>query len=681
MTVADPLPLRGLAAVFDAVREAVIIRDGAGKVVGWNRAAETLYGWSAADILGCDADDMLHSRPRQAVHAAVWSGEISRTTANRAVVLVDARITPEHAEDGALLYTIETGRDVTEERPARIALEQSEYRYRNLFQAMTAAFWEVDVSGATPILTDIWASGVTDLEAYFAARPDKVRELMHATFVIDVNEHTVSQFGEGDRNVLIRDVELFWPEESYPQYVQVLLARLRGETHYTTEARVRTVSGRLVDVVFTACLGPELTDQGRIIFGAIDISGLKETSAALAKSRERFRNLFQKTPIALCQLDASGLAAKYREWSAVLPVTPGTFFEQYPERLDEVMDTLIIDEANTLAIKLLGADSEAQLIGMPVRRFWAKRRDTFQRVVTARLMGQTSYQEETQMVALDGGVIDIVFACSFQHGEGGRDITLIGMADIGDRVKAQQMLSQLQSDFAHAARISMLGELTASLAHEVSQPLMAIAANADAGLRWLNRPEPEVAEARELTERIVGDARRASGIISRIRGMAGRRLPEPAPIDLNTIVEGTARFLESQAQSSNVHVSLKLEADLPVVLGDRTQLEQVVANLAINAMQALVQSGQTHRAVTLTTRRRGLAGVVCVIDDNGPGIAEDDLDRLFDSFFTTKPTGMGLGLPICRSIIQSHGGQLRAENREHGKGARFTFTLPAMPET
>jgi len=677
-TLAD-LSARGRDAVFDAMREAVIIRDPGGRVLGWNRAAERLYGWSARDILGCSADDLLHSRPRSPADGVDWAGVVSRTTSDRRTILVDAQITACLGDDGVCLYAIETARDITEERSERVALEQSEYRHRNLFQAMTAAFWEVDVSGATPILANIWATGVTDLETYFAAHPEKVRELMHATHVIDVNEHTVAQFGDGDREILLKDVELFWPEESYPQYVQVLLARLRGESHYTTEAKVRTVTGRLVDVVFTACLGPELTDQGRIIFGAIDLSNVKQANADLARSQKRFRNLFQHMPLALCQLDASGLGRKYREWTPTVATTPETFFEVYPERLDEVMDTLIIDEANVLAQELLGATDEAELIGMPVRRFWARRRDTFQRVVTARLLGQLTYQEETQVVSLDGRVKDIIFACAFQQGEGGRDITLIGMADIGDRVKAQQMLSQLQADFAHAARISMLGELTASLAHEVSQPLMAIAANADAGLRWLNRPEPDLEEARDLTERIVGDARRASGIISRIRGMAGRRLPEPAMIDLNIIVEGTAKFLESQAQSSGVLMTLRLGKDLPAVMGDRTQLEQVIANLAINAMQALVHSGQTHRAVTLTTRRSGDTGLECLVEDNGPGIAQDSLDRLFESFFTTKPTGMGLGLPICRSIVQSHGGQLRAANRGGGRGARFTFSLPTMP--
>lgn len=238
------------------------------------------------------------------------------------------------------------------------------------------------------------------------------------------------------------------------------------------------------------------------------------------------------------------------------------------------------------------------------------------------------------------------------------------------------MLAQVQAEFAHAARVSMLGELTASIAHEINQPLAAIATNAAAGLRWLDRPEPDIAEVRALTQRIIADAQRAADIITRVRAMAGHRTPDPAPLAINGVVEEAMQFLAHELQAQDVTLTLALARGLPLVLADRTQLQQVVVNLAVNAIQAMAKTPPAQRRLTLRTELRDNS-VSVSIEDKGPGIDAANTQRIFESFYTTKASGMGMGLPICRSILESYGGAISVRNLESG-GAAFLFTLPTV---
>ena len=396
------------------------------------------------------------------------------------------------------------------------ALRESEYRYRNLFQAMAASFWELDFSGVGAMLRSLRNEGVTDFAAHMAARPTLVRAMMRATRVLDVNEHSVRLFGRGDKAPLLGTLEPFWPDASNHVFAGSVAAAVAGEARYVAECKLRALDGREFDALFTACFPPESVANGKLLVGVIDIS---------------------------------------------------------------------------------------------------------------------------------------------------------------ERVAAQEKLQHVQAEFAHAARVSMLGELTASIAHEVNQPLAAIAANAAAGLRWLDRAEPDVAEVRALTARIIGDAERAAAIIARVRDMAGHRTPEPAALSINGVIEEAMLFLRHEIQAHEVSLSLSLAPDLPLVLADRTQVQQLVVNLAMNAMQSMAHAPVIPRS--LEVRSFAAAGGVSVaVEDSGLGVAPDHMALLFESFFTTKRNGMGIGLSICRSIVEALGGSIVAENRSEG-GARFIFTLPA----
>jgi PAS domain S-box-containing protein len=253
----------------------------------------------------------------------------------------------------------------------------------------------------------------------------------------------------------------------------------------------------------------------------------------------------------------------------------------------------------------------------------------------------------------------------------------IGAAqDVTQRRSSEETLAQTRSELAHVGRVTGLGVLTASIAHEVKQPLATILMNGEASLQWLARPEPNVDKVRELTGRVMADARRASEIIDRIRTMATRRPPQQTPLSLNDVIEDSMAFLGHEFRSKSTSVSLNLAPELPRVVGDRTQLQQVVMNLAVNAAQALAQSGTAQRNISIKTLLFDPQTVCCIVEDNGPGIDPTHLPRLFEPFFTSKDTGMGMGLPISQSIIEAHGGRIVADNNSALGGARFRVSLP-----
>jgi hypothetical protein len=269
-----------------------------------------------------------------------------------------------------------------------------------------------------------------------------------------------------------------------------------------------------------------------------------------------------------------------------------------------------------------------------------------------------------------------LIACGVRDKDG--RLEYIGAAqDVTQRRLSDEALAKVRSELSHVARVTSLGVLTASIAHEVNQPLGSIIINGETALRWLARPDIDVEKVKELTKRVVADARRAADIIERIRAMATRRAPQRTPLSIDDIVEESLVFLRHEFQSKGISVSLELAPALPKVVGDRTQIQQVIVNLAMNAVQAMTTSEGTRRSLIVRAVQPDPATVCCMIEDSGPGIDPEHIPHLFDSFFTTKDTGMGMGLPISRSIIEAHNGHIRADNDSAIGGARFSFALPA----
>lgn len=242
--------------------------------------------------------------------------------------------------------------------------------------------------------------------------------------------------------------------------------------------------------------------------------------------------------------------------------------------------------------------------------------------------------------------------------------------------RTEEMLQATQAELARAARITTIGELTASIAHEVNQPLAAVVANADACVAWLSREHPDLGEARAAAERATQGATRASDVIARIRSLITKATTEKSRVRINQIVEQTAILAEGQAARTNVAIDLELSPDSPIVLGDTIQLQQVILNLVMNGIDAMSTVNDQPRTLTLRSERQDGGHIRVVVQDSGIGLTEEVKSRLFEPFFTTRSKGMGMGLSISRSIIEAHGGRLWAESNA-SRGATFQFTLPS----
>ncbi|MFL5360723.1 MAG: sensor histidine kinase [Myxococcales bacterium] len=245
------------------------------------------------------------------------------------------------------------------------------------------------------------------------------------------------------------------------------------------------------------------------------------------------------------------------------------------------------------------------------------------------------------------------------------------------RVHAEAETLKLRDQLAHAGRVSMLGELAASLAHELNQPLTAIYTNAQAAQRFLDRSRPDLSEALNALHDLGQDCRRAGDVLGRLRQMFRRHETERVPLGAGVLVEHVLMLLHEDAVARGVEIKLDVEPDLPLVRGDRVQLEQVLMNLLVNAFEAVAGIPSGPKQVTVRAYARDGFVEVAVLD-SGKGIARNELERIFEPFFTRKPNGMGMGLAICRTIVEAHGGRISADNRSE-RGAVFELSLPALP--
>jgi C4-dicarboxylate-specific signal transduction histidine kinase len=246
------------------------------------------------------------------------------------------------------------------------------------------------------------------------------------------------------------------------------------------------------------------------------------------------------------------------------------------------------------------------------------------------------------------------------------------------RNRAEGALRQAQADLAHISRVTTLGELTASLAHAVKQPIAAAVTDANTCLRWLTRDQPDLEEAREASLRVVKDATRAAEIIDRIRLLFKKGSPQREVVDVNEVIREMIVLMRNQAMRYSIFVRTDLAADIPQIMGDRVQLQQVLMNLIVNSIDAMKEADGTRNLVIKSQRAENEQVMLSVID-TGVGLPRQQADQIFNAFFTTKVQGTGMGLRISRSIVESHGGRLWAADNSP-RGASFHFTLPTKAE-
>jgi len=290
------------------------------------------------------------------------------------------------------------------------------------------------------------------------------------------------------------------------------------------------------------------------------------------------------------------------------------------------------------------------------------------------------YDLEHRLLMPDGSVKYLhVVAHPLKAGAGER--AFVGaVMDVTAAKRAEEAVQEAQAALAHVTRMATLGELTAWITHEVNQPLTGIVTNGAACLRWLDKAPPALDEARRSVEDMISDARRASEVIHSIRALSKKTDAEKVPLDINDVVREASRLVQREAITHGASLRLELAPELPSILGDRVQLQQVIINLVINAIQAMASVTDRPRTLLIRSQQSEDGRVLVAVRDSGTGIEAESVNKLFKAFFTTKPSGMGMGLSICRTIIEAHSGQVSAVNNS-GPGATFQLILPSRSLT
>jgi two-component system sensor histidine kinase TtrS len=444
--------------------------------------------------------------------------------------------------------------------------------------------------------------------------------------------------------------ETYWwshSPEGQKQFKQTLARAAKGET-VRYDALIRITDGELITIDVT--FAPLFDSDGNIvqlIGSAVDVSERKRAEQSLKKSEEQVRLLLNSTAEAICGLDLQG----------------NCIF------------------CNRACVETLGYERPEDLLGKKMHDLiHHTRRDGSAypveecKIYQAFRLGVGAHVEDEVLWKADGSSFPADYRSLPIHRDGQLVGSVVTFFDGTEQKRVEDELRNKQSELTHVARLSMLGEMAAGLAHELNQPLTAVSALAEGALLRLERGKLSQTEFVSVCKRIAGDAQRAGDIIRRLRNFVQRRKTEYRQVCVNQLVREVVTFLESDMRHENIAIRCKTQDGLWEVEADPIEIQQVVVNLVRNARDALAD--RPLREIVIETRNKDSQGVEIVVSDSGPGISQELADRVFEPFYTSKNDGLGIGLGICKSIVETHGGRIWVGQSSMG-GATVHFDLPA----
>jgi C4-dicarboxylate-specific signal transduction histidine kinase len=407
----------------------------------------------------------------------------------------------------------------------------------------------------------------------------------------------------------------------------------------------------------------------------------KRSAAELERSEQRFRALFDDAGFAAWESDWSLLHQYLMTATSEVSGDLETWLLRHPEITREASSRTIVRNINQAAVLLTGLSKADDLIGSNITRV---KRDTLEgaetglaRIYAGLMDGKGIVEAEMSFLTLKGRRREILLRVALVgYGRPWSSVLAVAL-DETERKEARAKLEQASADLAHAERISTLGQLTASITHEVSQPLAAMVAYAGSGKRWLTRDEPDMREAEKSLDRIVENGRRASDVIARIHSLTRKAPAIMEPVELPKLIDETVALIAHDARVAGVVILREQQRGIPLAWADRVQVQQVLVNLLLNGIQAVGQVDDRERQVTITLESGENDMVQIEVCDTGTGVA--DPSEVFAPFFTTKRGGMGMGLSISRCIVESHGGSIHVRNNRDF-GATFSFSLRSAAE-
>lgn len=397
----------------------------------------------------------------------------------------------------------------------------------------------------------------------------------------------------------------------------------------------------------------------------------------LRASEGRYRQLIRHVPIPVLTVDARAPGRVFEALKAEGVTDVRAYLRDHPEVVDQANAQVVITNANEEALALFGCEPDA-LFG-PVGYVFEATPEAADRVMTAHFEGRRNYNEEMKIRRKDGELRDVLMMVVFPAPSEPLDATLLMMIDITERLKTEERIHRLEAEFTQASRAALLGELIASVGHEIKQPLAAIMINGQTSLRWLSQDEPNLPKVGQLTERIVESARHANAILQRIQDMATPRARHLERLEVNAVIREALGFVRFDLDRLTVAVDLTGVAGDLWVNGDRIQLQQVIVTMLINSMQAMDNAALAEPEILLGTAIADDGAIEIHLRDNGPGIPGEAIDNLFEGLFSPSLGGIAIGLAMCQSIVVAHGGSIRSRNLPDG-GAEFVVSLPSASD-
>jgi PAS domain S-box-containing protein len=587
-----------------------------------NGPMRALFGFGANDVLRFDdlvarvhPDDralMLSEIDRAQAAGLPFQGEFRTVLPNGTERWVLAKGRTVAEPSGRDSRRLGVVLEITERKEAEEKLRESEQRFRTM-------------ANTAPVM--IWMSG-----------PDKLCTFFNKGW-LDFTGRTLEQeLGNGWAEGVHRD--------DFDRCLEVYHRCFDARQEFTIEYRLRRSDGEYCWIVDHGV--PRFEPDGRFlgyIGSGIDVTERKRAQDALEKEHSFLRQVIDIVPNFIFAKDREGrFTLANRETAAAY----GTTVENLIGKTDRDFNS------NFEEVEFF-RHMDLEVMNTLQERFIAEERITD-------ASGKVRWLQTVKrpIVEKDGSASQLLGTST----------------DITQRKETELELRRQRGELAHVTRLSIMGELAASLAHELNQPLTAILSNAQAALRFMAVKPPDLEEVREILKEIVEDNNRASEIIRRIRALVKKEEVEFVAVDLGSVINDVMMLVHSDAVLQNVQISFKRNADLPHVRGDRVQLQQVILNLLVNAFDAVKDCPAPDRQVVVRVERDGACMIKVTVRDCGMGLCGDTLDKIFQPFYTTRRDGLGMGLAICRSIIEAHGGRLWAENNPD-RGATFCFTVPA----
>jgi PAS domain S-box-containing protein len=611
------MTLREQASLLDITHDAVIVRDMNGVITFWNRGAEQLYGWPRVQAIGHVTHELIRT---------IFPASLDDIRA----VLLDA-----DRWDGELVHTKRDGTEVVvasrwslqrDQRGRPVAVLETNNDITQRKQAEAKAQQQEKELQLT----------IDTIPAFvFRILPDGWTDFLNKRWLDYTGLSHSEAEGFGWRVV-------YHPEDVAHISETRRKGMVSGEP-WESEGRIRSADGHYRWFLNRAA--PLRDEHGNIIkwYGTnTDIEDRKRAEDALRRS-EAYLTEAQR----LSQTGSFG-------WNV----------ESGEIRWSEEAFRIFEYDPNT-----------APTIDMVIERTHPDDRGFLRRLIERVMRNRDDWEVEHRLLMPDGSVKHVHVVAHPLDGTNGQLEYVGALMDVTAVKRSQEALQQAQAELAHVTRVTTLGELTASIAHEVNQPLAAIITNGEACLRWLGNETPDLEEAQGAVERMIRDGNRAGEVIQRLRALTKKTDPQNAPLDINDVINDVVGLVQREVLSHRVRLTLDLGTALNPILGDRVQLQQVIINLIVNSVEAMAAVTERRRELTITAREHDKDYVLVAVQDSGVGIDSEQLDRVFNPFFTTKPDGMGMGLSICRSIIEAHGGELWASSND-GPGVNFQFIVP-----